>query len=210
MAFHIEKQTNKVLVDALVNALKDSKTRIKNSTLESICAAHLHNDLRHEILVRLHGCNRKEATRILTVLNELVPRDNNKGETDMAAKKTAKKTPAKKTVAKPAAKKAKEQKATQVKKNGIAQPREGTTTRKVWNLLDAMKKKNRTVPTRKEATAELAPKGLHRGTIGVQYRNWAIFNDCYAKAPKAKAPAKKRQPPTKKAVKRPVAKKVKK
>jgi len=207
----MSKKTNTVLVNAMVSGLKDAKVRIKNGSLESICAAHLHNELKHQMLIGIYGCNKKQASRILSILNELVPRDNNKGADDMAtaAKKTATKPATKKTAAKPAAKKKDAVvKTPQVKKNDIAQPREGTTTRKVWDGLDAMQKKAKKVPTRKEATAELAPEGFHKGTIGVQYRNWAIFNGCYAKAPKKAPVAKKPAAAKKPAGKRPVAKKV--
>ena len=236
------KQTNATLVKAMINALKDADIRIKGVSLESICAAHLHNDLSHKILTSLYDCRPGQATRILRVLNELVPRNTNEGATEMSTpKKTAatkkpetkkpvvkkpvvKKPVVKKTeMKKPVVKKAK--KDPQPRKNGFAQPHTGTLMRKMWDTYDAMVKKLKRAPTRKEAIKAFAKqKDINAVTVGCQYRYWAVFHGFHTikkrsekKAPVAtKTPAKKTarklavKRPMKKAVKRPIAKKVKK
>lgn len=122
-------------------------------------------------------------------------KDTNKGDEEMAtkknekkgAKKTTKKA-AKETKAKEAPKAAAKETKTgrpkkdpQEKKNGVAKPRPGTVCAEVWGALDELAKKSKKGVSRKDGVAALVDAKFDKGTAGVQYRRWAIFNGCYKK-----------------------------
>jgi hypothetical protein len=119
-----------------------------------------------------------------------------KGELKMVAKKVpsrktaakkvaAKKAPAKKVAAKKApvkkeaAKKAPAKKEAAEKRHGIAKPREGCTCANLWAVLDKLTAKKKAAPTRKECMAAAIEAGFNPSTASVQYRRWALYNDCH-------------------------------
>jgi len=228
------KKSNTVLVNAMVNALKDADIRIKGTSLESICAAHLHNDLRHNLLTSLYGCRPGQATRILSILNELVPRSNNKGETEMTAKKktsataklaakktaqkaaaskkaTPKKVAPKKTAPKKVASKktAPKQSTRRPQQNGVGYPGEKAQPYQVWQDLDALAKKLGRAPTREEALDKIKCKDGRDQYLGSHYRRWATYHGHRVVTPRGTKKTATTKPAKKTGRKLPVKKAIK-
>lgn len=97
-----------------------------------------------------------------------------------AKKAPAKKAPAKKGAADPGAPK-KDAKPKMEKKHGVTHPRPGTICANIWAEFDKAAKKV-DPSSRKNMIAKVREtEQFEAGTIGVQYRHWAIFNECYKK-----------------------------
>jgi len=98
-----------------------------------------------------------------------------------AKKAATKKAPAKKEAKTKKAKEPKEPKPKMEKKNGITHPRPGTICDGVWMAFDSAAK-SVDKSSRKEMTKLVMENtDYDKGTIGVQFRQWAIFNGCYKK-----------------------------
>jgi hypothetical protein len=70
-------------------------------------------------------------------------------------------------------------------KNGITRPKEGTTTRKVWDIADRLKE-------RAPVLAECAKRKINAATATTQFGKWREYNGLKGKkTKKAAKPAKK-------------------
>jgi hypothetical protein len=101
-----------------------------------------------------------------------------------------------------------------VEKNGIARPKDGSTTARVWEIADKLQAKGQAA--RGDVIAAAEKEGISAATVATQFQRWRVHNGHAGKAPARKkvakkAPAKKiAKKAAKKAVKKPAAKKASK
>jgi hypothetical protein len=78
-----------------------------------------------------------------------------------------------------------------VKSNGIAQPRAGSKTRRVWEICDEISAAAGRPALRGEVMAQGAAEGMSGGTVATQYGKWLAFHNVSADALKAARQAEK-------------------
>lgn len=76
-----------------------------------------------------------------------------------------------------------------VSQRGITQPKDGTKTRAVWNLADALSAAKQGPVAISELMPEAQKAGLNDATIRTQYARWKTFHGVYGQVAKAAAPA---------------------
>lgn len=60
--------------------------------------------------------------------------------------------------------------------NGVSQPREGTKTRRVWEIADQVSSETQRPALRNEVLEQGEAEGLSKGTIATQYGRWCTFH----------------------------------
>ena len=69
-------------------------------------------------------------------------------------------------------------------KNGVTRPKEGSTTRKVWDIADRLKE-------RAPVLAECAKRKINPATATTQFGKWREYNGLKGRSVKKAKPAKK-------------------
>lgn len=59
--------------------------------------------------------------------------------------------------------------------NGVTMPGDGTKTRRVWEIADAISKTQNRPAMRDEVMKQGEAKGLSKGTLATQYGKWCTF-----------------------------------
>src|SRR5574337_1188292 len=105
----------------------------------------------------------------------------------MATKKKISKAPAA-PKSKPAkvAKKPKAKREPQEQMNGIAIPREGTTSAAIWNIANKLSAKG-SPAERNEVMEACAKEGINEATVATQYQRWRIAYGVPGRKPGVKA-----------------------
>jgi hypothetical protein len=80
-----------------------------------------------------------------------------------------------------------------VSQRGVTQPKEGTKTRRVWDIADALSKEKGAPVAIAELQPVAAKEGLNDATIRTQYARWKGFHGVFGSVPKAAAPAAETQ-----------------
>lgn len=111
-----------------------------------------------------------------------------------------------KKTAKPAAKAPKAPRADRVEKNGIVQPREGSKTRKVWDIAAKLTEKNGNTAHRGEVIAAAIKVDIDKGTAATQYGYWRAFNGITGRIGGKKTSSANTPKGLAKSLKKPVAK----
>lgn len=106
------------------------------------------------------------------------------------------KSTATKNEKKPAVKASQPEKAARTllpQKNGITQPKEGTKTRKVWDIAEKMTEKTGSTAVRADVIEAAVKVGIDQGTAATQYGYWRQYHGITGRigSPKAEKPAKK-------------------
>jgi hypothetical protein len=120
------------------------------------------------------------------------------------AQEKAQAAEAKRLAAEAKAKEREEKASTKVKvqlvsQRGVTQPKEGTKTRRVWDLADQLSKDKGAAVAIGELAPVAAKEGLNDATIRTQYARWKAFHGVYGSVPKAAAPAADTTPATEQA-----------
>jgi chromosome segregation ATPase len=76
-----------------------------------------------------------------------------------------------------------------VSQRGITQPKEGTKTRQVWDIANALSAAKNGPVAISELMPEAQKAGLNDATIRTQYARWKQFHGVYGQVSKAAAPA---------------------
>jgi len=99
----------------------------------------------------------------------------------------------------------KAEKAPKIEQHGVARPKVGTSTERVWAIADAKSKELGAPAPRKDVLEQAEKEEINVSTAATQYGRWRKFNGLKAevKAPVEKAPKAPKEP------KAPKAKKVK-
>jgi len=101
------------------------------------------------------------------------------------AKKTPKAPAAPKSKPAKATKEPKAKRAPQEQMNGVAIPREGTTSAAVWNVANKLSAKG--APAERHAVMEACAKeGINEATVATQYQRWRIAHDVPSRKPSVK------------------------
>ena len=72
--------------------------------------------------------------------------------------------------------------------NGISQPKEGTTTGRIWSIADEISAKQKRPATRAEVLEKATAENINEATVATQYQRWRTFHGL-EKQPRAKKDA---------------------
>lgn len=72
--------------------------------------------------------------------------------------------------------KAAEKRAERLRKNGVTLPADGSKTRRVWEIADAISAEKQRPALRGEVMAAGKEEGLNDGTLATQYGKWCTFH----------------------------------
>lgn len=73
-------------------------------------------------------------------------------------------------------KEASKEKAPRDEQNGIVRPKEGTKTGRVWEIADAISKKQKSPALRAPVLEEAKSEGINPATAATQYGRWRKYN----------------------------------